>query len=158
MIFSRGALDCLALKARHGQHFPICSFTWAAMWGQKNWSCMRSSMHSRSRWPTSSWHPFRATFLCVAGKTNWKIVSSDPLGLAFLYRMPCLSKRWFHSHMNWLNLFGSINLDCYCPRVPSHSLEMTRLKVGSTCWAWCQSTKVIQVTCWLSWTTSRTCR
>ena len=115
-------------------------------------------MLSRPRWPTSSWHPFRATSLCVAGKTNWKRVSSDSLGLAYLYRMPHLSKRWFHSSRNRLNSGGSVNLDCHHPRVPSCSLEMTRLRVGSACWAWCQSSKVIQVTCWLSWTTSRTCR
>ena len=157
--FSRGALGCLPMKARHGWHFQIWSFTWAAMWGQKNWSCMRSSMGSRPRWPTSSWHSFRATSLCVVGKTNWKRVSSDSKGLAHLYRMPCLSKRWFCSHRNWLNSGGSINLDSHYPSVPqSHSLEMTRLRVGSSCWAWCQSSKVIQVTCCLSWTASRTCR
>ena len=26
---------CLALKAKHGWHFPMCSFTWTAMWGQR---------------------------------------------------------------------------------------------------------------------------
>ena len=72
MISSWGALGCLALKARHGQHFPMCSFTWAAKGGQKNWLYMRSSMHSRPRWPTWSWHPFRATSVCAAGNTSWR--------------------------------------------------------------------------------------
>ena len=158
MIFSRGTLCCLALKVSHGWHFPICCFTWEAMWGQKNWSCMRSSMCSRPIWPTSSWHPFRVTSLCAAGKTSWKRVSSDFLGLDFLYRIPCLHKRWFHSYRNWLTLGGSICLDCCLPKVPCHSLEMTKLRVGSTCWAWHQSSKVIQMTCWLSWTVSRMCK
>ena len=114
--------------------------------------------HSRPRWPTPSWHPFRATSLCTAGKTSWKRVSSDSLDLAHLCRIPCLSKRWFHSHRNWIDLGGSICLDCHCSRVPSCSLEMTKLRVGSTCWAWCQSSNVIQVTCCLSWTASRMCR
>ena len=87
--------------------------------------------------------------LCIAGKTSWKRVSSDSLGLALQYRMPFLSRRWFHSYKNWLNLGGSVCLDCHHPRVPSHSLEMTKLRVGSVCWAWCQSSKVIQATCWL---------
>ena len=158
MIFLRGALGCLALKARHRWNFPICSFAWAALWGQKNWSHMRSSMHSRPRWPTLSWHPFRATSLCVAGKTNWKRVSSDSQGLAHLYRMPYLSKGWFHSYRNRLNLSGSVNLDCHHPRFPSCSLEMTRPSIGSACQTWCQFSKVIQATCWLSLTASRMCR
>ena len=87
----KGGLGCLVLKARHGQHFPMCSVAWAAMWGQKNLSCMRSSMHSRIKWPTSSWYPLRATSLCAAGRTNWRRVSSDSLDLACLYRIPCLS-------------------------------------------------------------------
>ena len=157
-MFSRGALGCLALKVRHGQHLPICSFAWATMQGQKNWSHMRSSMCSRPRWPTSSWHPFRVTSLCAPGKTSWKRVSSDSLGLALLYRTPFHSRRWFHSHKNWLNLGGSVCLDCCHPRVLSYTLEITKLSVGSACWAWCESTKVIQVTCWLSFTEPRMCR
>ena len=62
-MFLREAFGCLALKARQGWHFPMCSFTWTAMWGQKNLSRMRSSMRSRPKWPTSSWHPLRATSL-----------------------------------------------------------------------------------------------
>ena len=158
MIFSRGALGCLALKVRHGWHFPTCSFAWTAMQGQKNWSHMSSSMCSRPRWPTLSWHLFRATSLCAAGKTSWKRVSSDSLCLTHLYRITCLSRRWFHSHRNWLNSGRSIHLDCHCPRVPSCNLEMTKLRVGSACWAWCQSFKVIQVICWLSWIASKMCR
>ena len=76
----------------------------------------------------------------------------------FLYRIPWLSKRWFHSHSNWLTSGGSIFLDCYLPKVPSQSLEMTKHRVGSACWAWCQSSKVIQATCQLSWTASRMCK
>ena len=112
-----GALGCLALKVRCGWHFPICSFAWAAMWSQKNHSHMRSSMHFRPRWSTSLWHPFRATCWCAASKTSWKRVSSDSLGLACLYRTPCLSRRWFHSYRNWLTLHGSVCLDCHHPKV-----------------------------------------
>ena len=103
MIFSRGASGCLALKVRHGWHFQICSFIWAAMQGQKNWSCMRSSMHSRPRWQTSLWHPFRVTSLCTAGKTSWKRISFDSLGLAFQYRTSFCKRRWFCSSKNWLH-------------------------------------------------------
>ena len=101
----------------------------------------------RPKWPASSWHPFRTTFLCTAGKSNWKRVSSDSLGLAHLYRMSCFSNRWLCSCRNCPNLCGSVGLDCCCPRVPSQSLEMTRFRV---CWAWCQFSKAIQVSCWLS--------
>ena len=119
---------------------------------------MRSSIHSRPRWPTSSWHPFRATSLCIAGKTSWKRVSSDSLGLVLLYKTPVFNWRWLPSHMNWLHSGGSVCFDYYHPRVLSHCLVMTKLRVGSICWAWCQSSMVMQVTCWLSCTESRTCR
>ena len=128
------------------------------MWGQKNWSHMRASMCSRPRWPTWLWYPYKATSLYVVGNPNWKRVSSDSLGLAHLYRMPCLSTRLFCSYRNRLNLGGLVNLDCHHSRVPSQSLEMTRLRAGSTCRPWHQCSKVIQVTCWLSWTVSRMCR
>ena len=128
------------------------------MQDQKNQSPVRSSMCSRLRWPTSLWHPFRTAFLCVSGKTNWKRVSYDSLGLACLHRIPGLSERWFCSHRNWLHLGESVCLDCHCPRVLSHSLEMTKLRVGSTYLAWQVSSKIIQAICWLSWTASRTCR
>ena len=143
-MFSRGVLGCLALKVRHGWHFLMCSFAWAAMWGQTNWSCMRSSMCFRPRCSTSSWHPFRVTSLCTAWKTGWKRVSSDSLGLALPYRAPFCSRRWFCSYKNWLNSGGSVCLDCCYPRVPSYSLEIIKLRIGSACWAWCLSSKVIQ--------------
>ena len=128
------------------------------MHGQKNWSWMRSSMHSRPRSPTSSWHPFRVTSLCAAGKTSQKRVSPGSLHLALQYRTCFHSGWWFHSHMNWLNSGGSVSLGCCHSRVPSCSQEMTKLRVVSTCWAWCQSSKVMQVICWLSCTKSRMCR
>ena len=152
------ALGCLALKARHGQHFPMCPFSWAAMWDQKNLSCTRSSMCSRPKWPTTSWHPLRATSLCAAGRTNWRRVSSDSLGLACLYRIPCLSNGWLCSCLYWLTLGGYVALDWPFPSIPSCSLVMTRLRTGSASWAWCQYSKVIQATCWLSWTASSMCR
>ena len=97
--------------------------------------------------------------LCVQlGKTSWKRVSYDSLDLALLYRTPFHKRRWFCSHRNWLNSGGSVSLDCHWPRVPSHSLEMTKLRVGSACWAWCKSSEVIQVNWWLSCTESRMCR
>ena len=103
-MFSRGALGCLALKVRHGQYFSICSFTWAAMHSKKNQSHMRSSMCSRPRWPTSSWHPFRATSLCTAVKTSWKRVSSDFLDLAqswlILVYLPFEWRVWSHPSMD----------------------------------------------------------
>ena len=151
-MFSRGALGCLALKVKHGQHFSMCSFTCAAMWGQKNQSHMRSSMYSKPRWPTSSWHPFRVTSLCTAGKTSWKRVSYDSLGLALLYRTPFCSRRWLHSHKSRLNSGGPICSYCHYSSVQCDSLEMTKLRVASTCWAQCQSSMVIQVTCWYSCT------
>ena len=100
--FQGELLGCLALKGRHGWHFLMWSFAWAAMQDQRNLSCMRSSMHSRSKWPASSWHPLRATSLCAAGKTNWRRVSSDSLGLAHLYRTPFFSSKWLCSHLYWL--------------------------------------------------------
>ena len=154
----KGSLGLLGFKGKGiGGTFQCVPLPVEPYKGQRNWSHMRSSMHSRLRWPTWSWHPFRATSLCVAGNTNWKRVSSDSLGLAHLYRMPYLSTSWFCSHRNRLNLGGLVDLDCHCSRVPSCGLEMTRPSIGSTCWAWCQSSKVIHVTCWLSWTASRTC-
>ena len=100
----KGGFGCLALKARHRWHFLRCSFTWAAMQGQKNLSCMRLSMHPRPKWPTSSWHPLRATSFCVAAKTNWRRVSSDSLGWAHLYRTPFLSSKLLHSCQYLLTL------------------------------------------------------
>ena len=109
----------------------MCSFAWAAMWGQKNLSYMRSSMCSRFKWPTSLWHPLRATSFCTAGRTNWRRVSSDSLGLAHLYRIPCLSNRWLHSHLYWLISDGSVALDWPFPSILSCSLAMTRFRTWS---------------------------
>ena len=64
----------------------------------------------------------------------------------------------YASCLYWLTLGGSITLIWPFPSVPSCSLAMTRLRTGSACWAWCQSCKVIHMTCWLSWTSSRMCR
>ena len=87
-MFSRGTSGCLALKVKHGWHFPMCSFTWGAIRDQKNLSCIRSSMWSRPKCPTLSWHPLRATSLCAVGRTNCRRVPSDSLGLAHLYKTP----------------------------------------------------------------------
>ena len=100
-MFSNGVLGCLALKVRYEQHLSMWSFALAAMWGQRRQSSMRSSKHSRPRCPTSSWYPLWVTSLCKAGKTSWKRVSSDSLGLAFLYRTPFGGRRWFHLCKNW---------------------------------------------------------
>ena len=121
-IFSRGASGCLALKAKHGQHFPMCSFAWTAMRGQKNLSHMRSSICSRSKWPTSSWHPLRATSLWAVGKTNCKRVSSNSLGLAHLYKIPFCITKLFCSLLYWFNLGESVFLHQSCSSVPSLSL------------------------------------
>ena len=129
----------------------MCSFSWTAIWGQKNLSCMRSSMCSRPKWPTSSWHPLRATSLCAVGKTNCKRVSFDSLGLAHQYKTPFWSTRLFCSILYWLNLGESVFLDQSCWSVPSLSLFTIIPKTGSTSWAWCQSSRVIWATCWLSW-------
>ena len=48
-----------------GWHFSMCSLTCIAMQGQKKQSCIRSSIHSRPKWPTSSWHPLRVVSLCA---------------------------------------------------------------------------------------------
>ena len=101
-MFLRGAFGCLALKVRQGQHFLMYSFAWAALQGQRNLSHMRPSMCSRPKWPTSSWHPLRATSLSAAGKTNWRRVSPDSLGLACLYRTSFLSSKWLCSCLSWL--------------------------------------------------------
>ena len=124
---------------------------------KKNMPCMRSNMHSRPRWPTLSWHPLRATSPYAVGKTNWRRVSSNSLGVACLYRIPLLRTRWFCSHPNWLTFGGSVALDWPFPSIPSRSLVMTRLGIGSTSWAWHQSLRAMVATCLLSWSTSRTC-
>ena len=126
-MFSRGAFGCLALKAKHRQHFPMCSFACTAIQGQKN----LSSMHSRSKWPTLSWYPLRATSLCAAGRTNWRRIPSDSLGLAHWYRIPFFNTRLFCSLLYWLNSGESVILDQSCSSVPSPSLTIIILKTGS---------------------------
>ena len=155
----RGSFGLPGFKGKVQVALPnVPFFPWAAMQGQKNLSHMRPNMCSRPKCPTSLWHPWRATSLCAAGRTNWKRASSDSLGPAYLYRTPCLSSRWLCSHLYWLTLGGSVALDWPFPSIPSCSLVMTKLRTASTSWALCQFCKVIQVTCWLSWTASRTCR
>ena len=127
-MLSSGALVCFALKVRHGWHLSICSLACTAMWCQKKQSCIRSSICSRPKWPTSSWHPFREVSLCTAGKSSWNRAPSDSLGRVFLYRMPCLSLRWLCSHRYCHSLGGSVCLSWHWLRVPSCSLTMTRLK------------------------------
>ena len=55
----------------------------------------------------------------------------------------------------WLGQLGLHGLQF---RVPSCNLAITRLRIGSTLWAWHQSSAVMQVTCRLSPTMSRMCR
>ena len=126
-MFSSGALSCLALKVRHGQYLATCSLTCTAMQGQRKWLHIRSSMHSRPKWPTSSWHPFRVVCLCAASKTR----CNRTLGRVFLYRMPHLSLRWLHSQMYCQSSRGSVCLSWHWPRVLSCNLAITRLKTGS---------------------------
>ena len=116
--FWEALLACLSLKAKHGQHFPMCSFACAAIQGQKNLSSMRSSMHSRPKWPTSSWHPLRATSLYAAGRINCRRVPSDSLGLACLYKTPFFNTRLFCSLLYWPNLGESVFLDQSCSSIP----------------------------------------
>ena len=56
---------------------------------------------------------------------------------------------------NWLSMGGSFCFNCHHPRVPSCTLAITRLRVGSTCRAWHQTSMAMQVTCWLPCTESR---
>ena len=156
MIFSSGAFGCLALKTKHERHFPMCSFAWAAMWGQKNLSCIRSSMRSRPRWPTSSWHPLRATSLCTVGRTNCKRVSFD--SLACLYKTPLCITKLCCSLLYWLNSGGSVFLDQSFSSVPYLSLCIIWPKTGSASCAHHQSSKIIWATCWRSWIAPTTCR
>ena len=142
-MFSSDALGYFALEVRHGWHLSTCSLTCAAMHGQKKWLCIRSSICSRPKWPTSSWHPLRAVFRCVAGRTSWSRASWDSLGRNFLYRMLSLSLRWLHSLQNCWSSEGSVILSRHWPRVPSHSLAITRSKTRSDCWACCQSSMVM---------------
>ena len=157
-IFSRGALGCFALKVRYGWHLSICSLTCAAIQGQKKQLHIRSSIHSRPRWPISLWHPLRVVSLCIAGRTSWNRASWDSFGRIFLHRMSHLSLRWLHLQRNCWSSGGLVSLSLHWPRLPSYSLAITRPKAGSTSQAWCLSSMVMQVTCRPSPTGSRTCR
>ena len=116
--FQEVLLAVWLLKAKHGQHFPMCSFAWAAIQGQKNLSHMRSSMHSRPKWPTSSCHPLRATSFYAVRRTNCRRVPSDSLGLAHLYKTPFFNTRLFCSLLYWPNLGESAFLEWSCSSIP----------------------------------------
>ena len=77
----------------------------------------------------------------------WPICTGHPFGALDSYNPACTDF-----------LGGSVALDWPFPSVPSLSLAITRLRTGSTSWAWCQSSRIIQATCWLSWTVSKMCR
>ena len=149
-MFSSGVLGYFALKVRPGWHLSMCFLACTAMQGQKKWSGIRSSMHTRPKWPTSSWHPPRAVSLCAASRTSWNRASCVSLGRVFLQRMTCLRLRWLCSERNCHSTGGSVGLRWHWPRVPSCSLIITRLKTRSASWAWYQSSRVMQVTCGLS--------
>ena len=98
--------------------------------------------------------------ICTAGRISWNRASWDSFGWDFLNRMPHLSLKWLHSQKNCQSSGGSVSLSWHWPRVPScNALSITRIKTRSDCWAWHQSSMVIQVTCMdLSLTASRTHR
>ena len=157
MIFSMEALCCFALKVDALvalKMFLAC----IAIQGQKKWSHIRSNILSRPNWLISSWHPLRAVSWCMAGKINWNRASWASFGRVFLYRMPYLSLRWLHSWRNCQSSGGLVSFNGLWPRVPSVSLQSQGPGPGSACWAWCQSSLVMQETCGLSPTGSRACR
>ena len=145
-MFSSSVLGCLALQVRHGWHMSTYSLTCAAMQGQEKQSHIGPSIHSRPKWPTSSWHPLRAVSLCAASRTSWNRASWDSLGSIFLYRMLHLRLRWLHFQRNCQSSGGAVSLSWCWPRVPSCSLIITRPKTRSACRAWYQSSMVMQVT------------
>ena len=53
---------------------------------------------------------------------------------------------------------GSVVWDWLFPSILSLSLAITRLRTGSTSWAWCQSSRAIQAVCLLSWIACKICR
>ena len=108
--------------------------------------------------PTSSWHPLRATSLYAVGKTNWRRVSSNSLGLACLCRIPLLRTRWFYSHPNWLTSGASVALDWLFPSIPSLSLVITRLRMGLLLGLDASPARVMLATWLLSWSMCRMCR
>ena len=127
-MLASGALGCFALNVKQGWHLSMCSLALTVMQGQKKWSHVRSSICSRPKWPTSSWHPLRAVSLCTAGRTSWNRVSWDSLGRVFLYRMPHLSLRWLCSQRSCQSSGRYVGLSWHWPRVPSCSIIITRLK------------------------------
>ena len=158
MILPMGTLCYSTLKVRHWWHFLTCSFACTAIQGQKKWLCIRLSILLKPKWPIPSWHPLKTVSHCMASNTNWNSASCDSFSRSFLYRMPCLSLRWFHSQRSCWSLGGSVNLYGHWPRVPSCILAITLPRKGSASWACCQSLVVMQVTCGLSPTRSRMCR
>ena len=72
------------------------------MQGHKKWSCIGSSIHSRTKWPTSLWHPFRP-----AGP-NWNRASWDSLGQDLPIQNVPLNLRWWHSQRNCQSSGGSV--------------------------------------------------
>ena len=157
--FLRGAFGCLDFEGKTWATLPKVVFclgihvrprrTYHA-WGQACTPGPNVKPHHGILWEQPPFVP--------AGKTNWKRVSSHSLGWAHLYRTPFLSSKLLHSYWYWLTFGGSVVLVWPFPSILSLSLAITRLRTGSTSWAWCQSSKVIQVTCLLSWIASKTCR
>ena len=113
----------------------------------------------RPKWPTSLWHPLRATdSLCAVGRTSCRRVPSVSLGLAHLYKTPFCSTRLFCSLLYWLNSGESVFFDQSCSSIPSLSLFIIIPKTGSASCAWHQSSRVIWATCWLSWIAPMICK
>ena len=134
------------------QHFPTCSFAWTTIQSQYKWLHIKSSILLRSKWPISSWHPFRVAPLCMVSSTNWNSASWYSLGSTFWYRTTFLSLRWLCSQRSCLSLAGSVGLNGHWPKIPSCILIITLLRMGSASWVCHQSTMVIQATfSWLLW-------
>ena len=100
------------------------------MQGQKNLSHMRSSMCSRPKWPTSLWHPLRATSLCAVGRTSCRRVPFDSLGLAHLYKTPFVVPGYsapFCTDSIWESLFSWTSLVLASPLLVSLLLCLSRV-------------------------------
>ena len=131
----------------HGWHFLTCSLTCTAIQGQKKWLHIRSSMLFRPRWLTSSLHPLKGSFLMHGQQDQLKFGLLGFLWPDLSIQDTHLSLRWLHSQRNYWSLGGLVSLSRHWPRVLSCILVITRPRTGSTHWAWCQLSKVMQVTC-----------
>ena len=118
-------LCCFTLRMMHWWHLSTCSLVWTAIQGHKKWLHIKSSILSRSTWPTLSWQPFRVISQCSPGSTSWNSASSDPLGNTAWYRMLLQSLRWLHSLRSYLGLAVSADLGGHWPKIKSWSILVT---------------------------------